>query len=112
LIYASQDRPDDEKAGVKSLAVLLGDNLKLGLSVLGMLQIVFFTLVAIEAKVSALFWVAGVGVWAVCVPWSVMSLDLRDRNSGGKIFLRNAGLGIYASAVAAGEVWISSREVL
>jgi hypothetical protein len=41
-----------------------------------------------------------------------MSLDLRDRNSGGKIFLRNALLGIYASAVAAGDVWVSSREVL
>lgn len=90
------------------MAVLLGDNLKLGLAILGLLQITFLASVAYEASVSTFFWVFGLGVWAISIPWSVLSLNLQDRHSGGRIFLRNAVLVIYLSAMAAGEVWFAS----
>nr|A0A455LRX2.1 RecName: Full=Polyprenyl transferase atnF; AltName: Full=Arthripenoid biosynthesis cluster protein F [Arthrinium sp.]AYO60879.1 UbiA-like polyprenyl transferase AtnF [Arthrinium sp.] len=100
LIYASQDRPDDQKAGVKSLAIFLGDYLKAGLTVLGVLQVVCFVLAASEASAGFLLWVFGIAVWSASVPWSIMSLDTRDRKSGGRIFLVNAILGIYMAAVS------------
>ncbi|KAI8933691.1 hypothetical protein NX059_009409 [Plenodomus lindquistii] len=100
LIYASQDRPDDQKAGVKSLAVFLGDYLKAGLTVLGVLQIACFALAAYEASAGVVLWIFGIAVWTASVPWSIMSLDTRDRESGGRIFLVNAILGIYLAAVS------------
>ncbi|KAK8074378.1 hypothetical protein PG997_009041 [Apiospora hydei] len=109
LIYASQDRPDDEKAGVKSLAVFLGDNLKAGLTVLGVFQVAFFTLAAFAASASNFMWTFGIAVWAASVPWSILSLDPRDRNSGGRIFLVNALLGIYMAVVSGIDVWRSAQ---
>jgi 4-hydroxybenzoate polyprenyltransferase len=85
---------------VKSLAVFLGDNLKAGLTVLGVLQIVCFALAASEASAGVFLWIFGIAVWAASVPWSIMSLDTRDRESGGRIFLVNAILGIYLAAVS------------
>ncbi|KAI0202480.1 UbiA prenyltransferase family [Astrocystis sublimbata] len=107
LIYASQDRVDDEKAGVKSLAVFLGDNLKAGLTVLGVAQVVFFVRAAQHAAAGFYLWTLGILVWTVSVPWSIMSLDPTDRKSGGRIFIFNAVLVLYITAVAAVEVLVS-----
>lgn len=104
-----QDRPDDEKAGVKSLAVWLGKNLKYFLTLLGVLQIVFLFQAAREAHASAVLWVFGIGVWAISIPWSILSLNTADRGSGAHIFLANAVLSIYLSAVTAVDVWITSK---
>ncbi|KAI9148935.1 UbiA-like polyprenyl transferase NtnF [Paramyrothecium foliicola] len=107
LIYASQDSPDDKKAGVKSLAVFLGDKLKPCLTILGGLQVYFFVRAAQEAAASQFVWFFGIAVWAVSVPWSIASLDPRDRDSGGRIFLVNAFLSIYLAAVTGADVWFS-----
>ncbi|KAH7308981.1 UbiA prenyltransferase family [Stachybotrys elegans] len=107
LIYASQDSVDDKKAGVKSLAVFLGDNLKGGLTVLGVAQIVCFVLAAVEASASTFTWLFGILAWSVSVPWSILSLDPRDRNSGGRIFLFNAVLVMYLTAVVGVDAWVS-----
>ncbi|RYP85131.1 hypothetical protein DL769_001035 [Monosporascus sp. CRB-8-3] len=107
LIYASQDRFDDEKAGVKSLAVFLGDNIKAGLTVLGVAQIAFFARAATDASAGGCLWILGILAWTMSVPWSILSLDPRDRKSGGRIFLFNAVLVLYLTAVAAVEVWMS-----
>ncbi|KAI9037692.1 4-hydroxybenzoate octaprenyltransferase [Aspergillus affinis] len=108
LIYASQDRPDDTKAGVKSLAVFLGDNLKIGLVVLGLLQIVFFATAAFQAQASIFLWIFGIAVWTISIPWSILSLNPRDRHSGGKVFLANAVLVIYLVGIAGVEVWTAA----
>lgn len=104
-----QDRPDDEKAGVKSLAVFLGDGLKSGLAVLGVAQVAFFIMAAAEASVTNFMWVFGIAAWTASVPWSIISLDPRDRDSGGRIFRFNAVLILYLTAVSAVDVYISGQ---
>ncbi|RMZ77832.1 hypothetical protein DV737_g4177, partial [Chaetothyriales sp. CBS 132003] len=107
VFYAIQDRSDDEKVGVKSLAVLLGDSAWIFLAFLGLLQVGFFALTALKAHVSAFFWIFGLGVWAVNVPWHVLSLDVKNRNSGGKIFKANIMLGLYMTGVALIELLVT-----
>ena len=70
------------------------------LDLLGVLQIVCFTLAASEASAGVFIWIFGIAVWAASVPWSIISLDTHDRESGGRIFLVNAILGIYMAAVS------------
>ncbi|KAJ5186083.1 Amidohydrolase 2 [Penicillium cf. griseofulvum] len=59
IFYATQDRPDDEKIGVKSLAVLMGKNVQVLLAVLGVLQVLLFAVTALRAEMSLIFWVLG-----------------------------------------------------
>lgn len=106
VFYATQDRPDDEKIGVKSLAVLLGKNVQILLAVLGALQVLLFAVTALRADMSLIFWVLGLGVWMVNVPWHILSLDLKDRHSGGRIFKSNIKLGLYLTGVSLLELFV------
>lgn len=99
LFYATQDSADDKKIGVKSLAVLMGDNIWLLLSALGALQVGFFAVTALRAHLSLVFWIAGLAVWAGSMPWHIWRLDLSDRGSGGRIFKDNIKLGLYLTLV-------------
>ncbi|KAJ5951551.1 uncharacterized protein N7479_009964 [Penicillium vulpinum] len=106
VFYATQDRPDDEKIGVKSLAVLMGNNVQLLLAVLGALQVLLFAVTALRADMSLIFWVMGLGVWMVSMPWHILSLDLTDRRSGGRIFKSNIKLGLYLTGVSLLELFV------
>lgn len=107
-----QDRPDDIKAGVKSLAVLLGDRAHIFLAFLGILQVVFFVMTGLRAQMSLVFWVLGLGVWTVNVIWHVAALDLNDRKSGGKIFKANIMLGLYMTGISVLELAVSRLSVV
>ena len=111
LIYATQDREDDAKVGVKSLAIFLGDKAWIFLAGLGLLQVAFFAVTAFRANLSYIFWVFGLGVWALNLPWHVLSLNLDDRKSGGRIFKRNIMLGLYMTGIALAEL-ITTRVYL
>ena len=111
LIYATQDRDDDAKVGVKSLALFLGDRAWVVLAGLGLLQVAFFAVTALKANLSWIFWVFGLGVWALNLPWHVLSLKLEDRRSGGRIFKRNIMLGLYMTGIAVAEL-ITTRVYL
>lgn len=100
VFYATQDYEDDRKIGVQSLVVVLGEKTWVLVTFLGLLQIALFVLTAFMANVSYFFWVFGVGVWALNIPWHLRSLDLRDHKSGGKIFRANILLGLYMTVVA------------
>jgi len=99
-----KDAADDKKVGVQSLAILLGEKAWIFLGFLGVLQVVFFAMTALKANMSLIFWVFGVAVWAVNIPWHVLSLDLQDRKSGGRIFKRNIILGLWMTGVALAEL--------
>lgn len=106
-LISRQDRPDDLRAGVKGLAVLLGDHTAMFCAFLGLLQVFFFSVTALKAHMSTVFWVFGIGVWALNIPWHVISLDILDRKTGGKVFKRNIMLGLYMTGVALVELFIT-----
>jgi len=105
VFYATQDSPDDKRIGVKSLAVLLGNKVQIFLGSLGVAQVTFFVVTAQRANMSVIFWVFGVGVWALNIPYHVLSLDLNDRKSGGRIFKANIFLGLYMTIVTIVELF-------
>ncbi|KAL8687473.1 MAG: hypothetical protein Q9218_006365 [Villophora microphyllina] len=107
VFYAVQDREDDAKIGVKSLAVLLGNKTWIFLGVLGLLQVAFFAVTAVKANMSWIFWIFGLGVWAANLPWHVFSLDMANRKSGGKIFKANIVLGLYMTGIALVELLVT-----
>ncbi|KAI4088536.1 MAG: hypothetical protein L6R37_008180 [Teloschistes peruensis] len=107
VFYAVQDREDDAKIGVKSLAVLLGNKAWIFLSLLGLLQVASFAITAVKANMSWIFWIFGIGVWAANIPWHVLSLDMTNRKSGGKIFKANIMLGLYMTGIAMTELVVT-----
>ena len=107
VFYATQDHQDDAKIGVKSIAVLLGDKTWMFLGALALLQVGFFAITALKANMSWIFWILGIGVWAVNLPWHVFSLDMSNRKSGGKIFKANIMLGLYMTGIALAELLIT-----
>ncbi|KAL9579880.1 MAG: hypothetical protein Q9203_006523 [Teloschistes exilis] len=107
VFYAVQDREDDAKIGVKSLAVLLGNKAWIFLSLLGLLQVASFAITAVKANMSWIFWIFGIGVWAANIPWHVLSLDMTNRRSGGKIFKANIMLGLYMTGIAMTELVVT-----
>ncbi|KAL8663149.1 MAG: hypothetical protein Q9202_004081 [Teloschistes flavicans] len=107
VFYAMQDREDDAKIGVKSLAVLLGNRTWIFLALLGFLQVAFFAITAIKAHMSWIFWIFGLGVWAINIPCHVFSLDMMNRKSGGQIFKANIMLGLYMTGIAMVELLVT-----
>ncbi|KAL8703728.1 MAG: hypothetical protein Q9201_003101 [Fulgogasparrea decipioides] len=107
VIYAVQDREDDAKIGVKSLAVLLGSKTWIFLSVLALSQVAFYAVTAVKANVSWIFWIFGLGVWAANLPWHVYSLDIMNRKSGDKIFKANIRMGLYMTGIALVELMVT-----
>jgi 4-hydroxybenzoate polyprenyltransferase len=107
IFYATQDAPDDKAIGVLSMAVLLGENVKLFLGGLGVLQVLFWAVAAYAARLSIFFWIAGVGVWAMNIPLHLVKLNLADRHSGGKVFKANILLGLYMSAMTVVEMTLT-----
>jgi 4-hydroxybenzoate polyprenyltransferase len=107
LFYATQDAPDDKKIGVKSLAVLLGGRIHVALAGLGLVQVICFVLTAAKADLSLIFWVLGISVWALNIPWHIISLDLNDRSSGGRIFKANIKLGLYMTGTSLVELAVT-----
>ena len=106
-LISKQDREDDLKAKVKGMAVWLGDETRPFLACLGLLQVLFFSLTALKAHMSSIFWVFGLGVWSINLPWHLSSLDPMDRKAGGRIFKRNIMLGLYMTGIALVELFIT-----
>lgn len=91
--------------------MLLGDRVWIFLIFLAVLQVYFFAMVATKANMSLIFWILGWGVWALNMPWHMLSLDVNDPKSGGKIFQANIKLGLYMTAIVLVEL-IATRVYL
>ncbi|KAG2064890.1 UbiA prenyltransferase [Suillus decipiens] len=84
-IYACQDKKDDEKAGVKSMAVRLGDNIRLALSVF---DVVFFACLLWAGYLNGhhlTFYVMSVVAPFLCL-WHIWSFDHNDPQDSWKKF--------------------------
>jgi 4-hydroxybenzoate polyprenyltransferase len=75
-VYAHQDIKDDIKAGVKSLAVRLGDQTKPGLSVLAAIQVGLLVATGYLCNLSAVYFVLACGGAAVSLIAMLMIVDL------------------------------------
>jgi len=103
-IYAHQDREDDELIGVRSTARLFGDGTR------PFLAVCYAASVALMAASGAL---AGLSIWfylgltvaALLLIRQVVTLDIRDRETCGRLFRANREVGlVVAAAVVAGRV--------
>ncbi|CZR58545.1 uncharacterized protein PAC_08437 [Phialocephala subalpina] len=109
MFYATMDSEHDTAAGVGTLAVTLKPRIHLYLSLLAFLQLLCLSVLGYRTQRSALFWILGVGVWAVNNIWHISGLRIVDGDwaagSGHTIFTRNIGLGLWLSVVEVLEFW-------
>ena len=99
-IYAHQDREDDALIGIKSTALLFGDNTKAALAA-------FFTVAV--ALIGLAGWLAGAGVYfvaglagfAVHLAWQISRIDIADPELCLRLFKsnRDAGLILFAGMI-------------
>ncbi|RAK77261.1 4-hydroxybenzoate octaprenyltransferase [Aspergillus fijiensis CBS 313.89] len=75
-VYAHQDRADDIKAGVRSLAVRLGDHTKPALAVLAAAQIALLVFTGVQSQFSAVYFVASCGGEALALATMLVVVDL------------------------------------
>lgn len=80
-IYAHQDRKDDIKAGVRSLAVLLGDKTKLFLSLLAIMQVMLLITVGAKCGFSVTYYMVCCGGTALSLGAMLYKVDLRQPES-------------------------------
>ncbi|KAG2064888.1 UbiA prenyltransferase [Suillus decipiens] len=85
-IYACQDKKDDEKAGVKSMAVRLGDDIRLALSVF---DVVFFACLLwagyLNGQHLAFYVMSVIAPFLICL-WHIWTFDPNDPEDSWKKF--------------------------
>ncbi len=80
-IYAHQDREDDKKAGVRSLAVRLGEHTKLALAVMSILQVYLLILIGFENQFSPIYFTVTCGGTASTLLAMLITADLNTPSS-------------------------------
>jgi 4-hydroxybenzoate polyprenyltransferase len=97
-IYAHQDREDDMMIGIKSTALLFGDNTKLALTIFYAAAVVLIGTACIMAGAS---WITLIGLagFAVHLAWQVRRIDIDDPALCLMLFRsnRDAGLILFAA---------------
>jgi len=106
--YGLQDILGDKVSGIGSLAQFLGRRfIKPFLSILNLFVSFLLGLAAERAHCSTFFWVFGIGLWAISVPFQLYILNPGVSRSGGKVFSFNIMLGLYVTFVTLMEVVVS-----
>jgi 4-hydroxybenzoate polyprenyltransferase len=99
-IYAHQDREDDALIGIKSTALLFGDNTKAALAAFFALAVVLIGLAGWTAGAGRYF-VAGLAGFAVHLAWQISRIDIADPELCLRLFKsnRDAGLILFAGMI-------------
>ncbi|KAI1466308.1 putative 4-hydroxybenzoate polyprenyl transferase [Daldinia caldariorum] len=85
-IYAHQDVKDDEKAGVKSMALRFRNNTKLLSTTLAVVMVALLALCGVWTGSGAPYYVGTVGGVAAAMTWYIYSVDLSSPQSCGAWF--------------------------
>ncbi|KAI4601824.1 hypothetical protein KJ359_010689 [Pestalotiopsis sp. 9143b] len=85
-IYAHQDVADDEKAGVKSMALRYRNSTKILASILTVAQVGLLALVGVLAEFGTLYFVGTVGGVALAMAYYIYDVDLARPESCGVWF--------------------------
>lgn len=91
-IYALQDKKDDVIAGVKSTALLFGDNVKSWLAFFATGTVSLLTVSGIANDQSWPFF-AGVAAAGLHMGWQIMTLSVNDPASAWRRFVSNRQVG-------------------
>jgi 4-hydroxybenzoate polyprenyltransferase len=99
-IYAHQDHEDDALIGIKSTALLFGDNTKAALAAFFALAVVLIGLAGWTAGAGGYF-VAGLAGFAVHLAWQISRIDIADPELCLRLFKsnRDAGLILFAGMI-------------
>ena len=100
-IYAHQDREDDALIGIKSTALLFGEQTKPMLAIFYGLAVGLIGLAGALAGAGTMFWL-GLAAFAAHLAWQVVRLDIRDPDLCLAVFKsdRDAGLILFAGMIA------------
>lgn len=85
-IYGTQDRRDDEVAGIKSTSRLFGSHLRALNAPAAVLFIVFLSLSGIYNGNGPIFFVLGCGGAAAYISWQLFSWEIDD-NGGNSLLI-------------------------
>jgi 4-hydroxybenzoate polyprenyltransferase len=99
-IYAHQDREDDALIGIKSTALLFGDDTKAALAAFYALAVALIGLAGWLAGAGGYF-VAGLAGFAVHLAWQISRIDIADPELCLRLFKsnRDAGLILFAGMI-------------
>jgi 4-hydroxybenzoate polyprenyltransferase len=92
-IYAHQDREDDALIGIKSTAILFGQNTK-------RMLLVFYTLAAVLIAIAGalagagVFFKLGLGAFSLHLAWQIVRLDIDDPALCLRLFKSNRDAGL------------------
>jgi len=101
-IYAHQDVADDEKAGVKGMALRFKNNTKLLATILSVGQIGFLVLCGVRAGFSGVYFIGTVGGVTAAMTYYIYDVDLKRPESCGAWFrdqFRIVGGGFLAGLI-------------
>jgi 4-hydroxybenzoate polyprenyltransferase len=91
-IYAHQDKEDDATVGIKSTALLWGDNSGWFVGICLMLSIFFLAITKFFASYSPFMVLLLMPIIAQAI-WQLLNWDMKDPESSLRIFKSNAGFG-------------------
>lgn len=97
-IYAHQDKDDDMMVGLKSTAILFGDNTKLWIALLYSLFVICLLVSGVMAGLNFVFLILMVPVGLHLI-WQIYKLDITDGDICHKVFLSNILFGGLVTAV-------------
>lgn len=101
-IYAHQDASDDRKVGIKSTALLFGDNTKSVLSMLTVLQYAALAQVGVTSDLGVLFWTGGV-LSLLYTARMIYKVNINNTQSCAKWFKSSQNIGWLIVAGLSGE---------
>ncbi len=99
-IYAHQDREDDALLGLKSTALLFGENTKPALAVFSTAAVVLIGLAGVTAGAGVVF-ALGLTAFAAHLAWQICRIDIADPALCLRLFKsnRDAGLTLFAALI-------------
>jgi 4-hydroxybenzoate polyprenyltransferase len=101
-LYGYQDRQDDQRIGLKSTALTLGDEPQLALSGLSLGVLGGLVAAGSAASLSAPFFLGAAGMWTHCL-WQIWTADVCDPANLWRRFSSNQySEGLLAAAIVAG----------
>lgn len=103
--YAMVDRDDDIKIGVKSTAVLFGDQDRLITGVLQLMTLYTLVLVGGRFELGSVYYF-GLVLVAGCFIWQQILIRFRERDACFKAFLHNNYVGMIIFAAIAIDLWL------